>query len=70
MKTIEQATEFFQKRYSEWLKNQQNQNNGYEYENSFVKMMQEVEQEVFQLSVGKVPKNKNIKKKSKRALGK
>ena len=70
MKTIEQATEFFQKRYSEWLKNQQNQNNGYEYENSFVKMMQEVEQEVFQLSVGKVPANKNIKKKSKRALGK
>ena len=31
MKTIEQATEFFQKHYSEWLKKQQNQNNGYEY---------------------------------------
>jgi hypothetical protein len=70
MKTIEQATEFFQKRYAEWLRNQQNQNNGYNYESSFVKMMQEVEQEVFQLSVGEVPQNKNIKKKSKPVLGK
>jgi len=70
MKTIEQATEFFQKHYSEWLKKQQNQNNGYEYESSFVKMMQEVEHEVFQISVGEVPKNKNIKKKSKRVLEK
>lgn len=70
MKTIEQATEFFQKRYTVWLKNQQNQNNGYEYESSFVTMMQEVEREVFQLSAGEIPTDKNKKKKSKRVLEK
>lgn len=70
MKTLEQATELFQKRYSDWITNQHNQTSGYEYENSFVKMMQEVELEVFQLSAGEVPTNKNRKKKSKRVLGK
>lgn len=70
MKTTEQATQIFQKHFSDWQQRQQNQTSGYEYESSFVKMMQEVEREIFQLSVGEVPTDKNRKKKSKRVLGK
>ena len=35
---------------------------GYSYESTFVEMMRKVSQEVFQSSVGKVPKSKNSKK--------
>ena len=70
MKTMEYATEIFQKHYAEWIESQKNQTSGYEYESSFVEMIQKVEQEVFQSSVGKVPASKNQKKKSKRVLEK
>ena len=70
MKTMENATRIFQKHYADWEESQKNQTNGYEYESSFVKMMQQVELEVFQNSAGKVPASKNQKKKSKRVLAK
>ena len=43
MKTTEQVTKIFQKHFTEWQQSQQNQTSGYEYESSFVTMMQEVE---------------------------
>ena len=41
---------------------------GYDYESTYADMMQKVEKEVLQLSVGEVPKDKNIKKNFKPAL--
>lgn len=44
--------------------------NGYQYESTYASMMQKVEQEVLQLSVGHVPKDKNLKKKLQPRFGK
>ena len=67
---MEDATKIFQQYYQSWANNPERNKNGYEYEKSFAEMMQKVEQEVFQTSVGEVPVNKNIKKKYKQPLGK
>lgn len=54
----------FSEKIDQWLSSQENQRDGFEYERSFTQAMQEISLEVFQLSVGKVPKNKNQKKTS------
>jgi hypothetical protein len=36
---------------------------GYTYEHEFVKLMQELNQELLQLSLGELPKDRNAKKK-------
>ena len=63
-------TQIFEKHYQGWLSNPNRMKNGYDYERTFIEMMQQVEREVFQDSLGKVPENKNRKKKSKPVLGK
>jgi len=44
--------------------------NGYQYESTYATMMSKIEQEVLQLSVGRVPKSKNSKKNFKLDLEK
>lgn len=44
--------------------------NGFDYERTYIEMMQQVEKEVFKESLGEVAENKNRKKKSKPVLGK
>lgn len=63
-------TQIFEKHYQEWLANPDRMKNGYDYERTFLEMMQQVEKQVFQDSLGKVPENKNRKKKSKPVLEK
>ena len=70
MSTKEQALAIFEKYYNEWESNPSRMENGYQYEATYSQMMQKVEQEILQLSVGKVPKRKNFKKNFKRDLGK
>lgn len=62
---IEQATKIFKENYEQWLNDPERNKNGYEYERSFVEQMQNMEKELFQNSLGEIPNNKNIKKKSK-----
>ena len=63
-------TQIFEKYYQEWLSNPDRMKNGYEYERTFIEMIQQMEKDVFQDSLGKVPENKNRKKKSKPVLEK
>jgi hypothetical protein len=63
---IENATELFREKYISWLKNPDRLKNGYNYEKTFVAMMQELESAVFQDSLGDIPSSRNLKKKFKR----
>ena len=54
----------FNDKMEQWLESQENQTDGFEYERSYVETMQEISSEVFQLSVGEAPKDKNRKKTS------
>lgn len=62
MTTKERALAIFERHYSQWESNPHRMENGYQYEASYTLMMQKVEHEILQLSVGKVPKSKNTKK--------
>jgi hypothetical protein len=66
----DKAISIFKKHYKEWENNPLRMESGYDYEKTYAEMMQKVEQEVLQISVGKIPKSKNSKKKSKPVLGK
>ena len=70
MTTKEQAIAIFEKHYATWESDPERMENGYQYEATYARMMQKVEQEILQLSVGKVPKSKNTKKNSRPDLGK
>ena len=70
MSTKAQALAIFEKYYNEWESDPHRMENGYQYEASYAQMMQKVEHEILQLSVGKVPKSKNTKKNFKRDLEK
>jgi isoleucyl-tRNA synthetase len=61
----QQATAIFEKYLSEWESNPQRMESGYDYEATYADMMQKIEHEVLQLSVGAVPRDKNVKKNSK-----
>lgn len=61
----ERATEIFSKHLEEWESDPRRAENGYQYESSYAEMMEKVEREVLQASVGDVPKNKNSKKNSR-----
>lgn len=67
---LDKATKIFQANYKKWLNNEKRNSSGYEYERSFVEQMQKMEKELFQDSVGDVPVNRNLKKKSKPPSGK
>lgn len=56
--------------YQEWEQNPQHQSSGYEYEKTFTEMWQKLGNEIFQQSIGKIPRDKNRKKNSKRIGGK
>ncbi len=51
-----------------WENGDERMQSGYDYERTFVEMMQKFEKELFQESIGKLP-SKNGKKKSKPARG-
>ena len=65
----QQATAIFEKYITEWESSPQRMESGYDYESTYAEMMQKVEKEVLQLSVGEVPKDKNVKKNFKPDLG-
>ena len=65
MNPKEKALKIFEALYVEWETNEERNQSGYDYERTYVEMMQKVQQAVLQNSVGDVSKNKNIKKKSK-----
>ncbi|QTE23315.1 hypothetical protein [Polaribacter cellanae] len=58
----QQATSLFEKYLSEWESNPKRMESGYDYESTYAEMMHKLEQEVLQLSVGEIPKDKNVKK--------
>lgn len=60
------ATEILLKRLEEW--ESKPKSDGYEYEQSFIEVMQGLNSELFQLSVGELPKDRNAKKKSRLKL--
>lgn len=70
METKEKAIELFTAYYSEWEKSEERNESGYDYERTYVEMMQKVQQAIFQNSVGEVSPSKNIKKKFKPVLEK
>ena len=70
MTNKEKALQVFESYYSQWENGPERMSNGYDYERTYVEMMQKVQQEVFQSSIGEVPKNKNIKKNSRPVLEK
>ena len=59
----DKATEILLQKLSEW--ENKPKADGYEYEKSFIEVMRGLNEELFQLSVGEVPQDRNLKKKSK-----
>lgn len=70
MTTKEKALKIFEQYYEQWENSPSRMENGYQYESTYASMMQKVSQEVFQSSVGKVPKGVNAKKNSRPDLEK
>jgi hypothetical protein len=67
MNTTENTDEIIQKMkdtYQDWADDPANHQDGYQFEQSFARMWQELGKQVFQDSVGEVPTDKNRKKKS------
>jgi hypothetical protein len=44
-----------------WFESQKGQTSGYEYERSYVEMMRQIERDIFQESLGKIPENRKKK---------
>jgi len=59
----EKAIEILLKKIAEW--ENKPKNDGYEYEKNFIDVMRGLNEELLQLSVGDVPRDRNFKKKSK-----
>ncbi len=70
MNTKAQALKTFEKHYEQWEFNPQRMESGYAYKSTYADMMQKVEHEVLQISVGDVPKGINSKKKLQTRFGK
>lgn len=58
----EKIAERLKKMLEEWENNPDRMRSGYDYEKTFVNMMKQFEQELFQESMGDIP-SKNFKKK-------
>lgn len=65
METKAKALAIFEKHYEQWESDPARMENGYQYESTYAAMMEKVEREILQLSLGKVPKDKNLKKNSR-----
>ena len=63
----QKATEILLKKIEEW--EQKPKTDGYQYEKSFLEVMQGLNAELLQLSVGEVPADRNAKKKYKPKSG-
>ena len=70
MTTKEQVLKILEKHYEQWESSAERMKSGYAYESTYADMMQKVEQEILQVSVGNVPKSVNSKKNSKPDLEK
>jgi hypothetical protein len=57
-----QAVELLLKSLSEW--ENKPKGDGYEYEKSFIEVMQDLNRDLLQLSLGEVPRDRNEKKSS------
>lgn len=55
---LEDATEVFKANFEKWFEAQSSQTSGYEYEKSYVEMMQKVSREVLERSVGNTGKGR------------
>ena len=62
----QKAIEVLLKGLEEW--ESKPKGDGYEYEQSFIEVMQGLNSELFQLSVGELPKDRNAKKNSRPKL--
>lgn len=62
----QKAIEILLKKIEEW--ETKPKSDGYEYEKSFIEVMQGLNVELLQLSVGALPQDRNLKKKSKPRL--
>ncbi|MFB2121711.1 hypothetical protein [Parapedobacter sp. 2B3] len=69
MEELEEVTAIVKEKYAAWKAKTADMTTGYEYESSYASMMQELEREIFALSTGDVPKDKNRKKNSTRDSG-
>ncbi len=58
----EKITKEVVEKLRQWHESQQGQTSGYEYEKTFVELMRGISQEVFQESLGHIPKSRNQKK--------
>lgn len=70
MTSKEEVLKILAKHYDQWESNPERMTSGYAYEATYAEMMQKVEQEIFQVSVGDVPKSINSKKNFRPDLGK
>lgn len=59
----EKITKRLKELIDEWENDPKRMQSGRDYEKTFIEMMRTFENEVFQQSVGKVPRSKNSKKK-------
>lgn len=59
----QKATAILLKKIDEW--ENKPKDDGYQYEQSFIEVMQGLNEELLQLSVGELPKDRNAKKKFK-----
>lgn len=64
----QQATIILEKHLTEWEQDPIGTKSGYHYELSYATMLHKFERALLQLSVGKVPKSKNLKKNFKPVL--
>jgi hypothetical protein len=58
----QQIADYVKKEVMIWFSSQENQNDGYEYEKTFVECWRSIGQKVLQQSMGKIPGSKNEKK--------
>ena len=63
MKDLEKIVDIVTKHYQQWEQNPTRMESGYAYESTFAKMTQEMEKEMLEVSLGKLPISRNDKKK-------
>lgn len=62
MKNIDLVKEIAGRYYEQWEKDPSRMENGYQYESTFSEMAQKMLKEIFESSLGEIPKSRNKKK--------
>lgn len=57
-------TEIIMQKIRQWYTSQEGQTDGYIYEDTFVKMIDEIGADILQSSIGPLPENRKLKKNS------